>query len=294
MKGYTLANVSGGPCIACNTGKLRKSKGHHPVIQCKNCGAVWSMGGRLLKNPYYLIKGTLEEDWREPGVKKYRGRSERIRELHLPTIGSAHEVAKVAGLKSYAIADVEDSWGDKPVFKTKDIMEFEAASKIESETETQKMLLRVEQLKKTPRTIILGKYPGRVVIYAKRGTPEYSPRVSRKIRMGVYSYIKVPKKTARPFYPGEFITKAGTVQKKKFMDDWTYYFGGKGARRAVPARYSRHTGRTVPGRPAEPGEYPVPMGLIANDLKMLNDKLKDIEKTIWNTSTWGMNPRRKR
>jgi len=290
---YTLANVGGGPCIACGTGKLRKSKGRHPVILCKNCGATWSTGGRLLRNPCYLIKGTLEEDWREPGVKKYRGRSERIRELHLPTIGSAHEVAKVAGLKSYAIADVEDSWGDKPVFKTKDIMEFEAASKIESETETQKIHLRVEQLKKTPRTIVLKKYPGRVVIYAKRGTPEYRPGYSRKIQMGASVHIKVPKKTARSFHLGEFITQAGTVQKKKFMDSWTYYFGGKEARRATRG-YFAHGRRYIEGRPAEPGVYPPALKDIAEDLKMLNDKFKNIQKTIWNTSTYGMNPRRKR
>ena len=235
------------------------------------------------KNPYYLIKGEKRESYfrDEPKGKKYMGDTRGIRDLEFPDIATAHQVAKLAGLETYKIADTKDDWGREAVFKTKDILEYEAKSHIAKEESKMHDIAKVERLGKSPRHFVIKRY-GKVVIYAERSTPDYRPGHFSGVRVYPHLYITTPKRK-RQFFDIEEAVK----NKKKFMDNYAYLFGGSSAERARPARYNRYSRSYSKEFPAKKGVYPEPLPTIAQDLPEIKKEYDRTKREVWS------NPRRK-
>jgi len=232
-------------------------------------------------NPYKLFKGEIEEGYPDYEVKKYRGRTRQIQELVLPDIESAHQVARIAGLQSYAIADEHDTWGRSPVFRTDDMIRWDAEQKVASEKADIEKHAKIERLSKTPRGHILARY-GRVIVYAKRGKPS-DDRMGVRVRPVVY-IAKPGRKVVDIDFSDYF--EHGKYNKKKFLDKYSYYFGGRPSERALPRRYSSSQHRYI-GRPAIAGVYPEPLQTIANDLPDIYQKYRNFVQTTWSNPIRG-------
>lgn len=238
-------------------------------------------------NPYYLIKGEKREGWPDLEVKKYRGDTRAVRELEFPDIETAHQAAKLAKLDTYAIADTKDDQGREPVFKTRDIMEWEASQQIGAQETKQKELAKVERIGKTPRVIVMAKY-GRVLVYAQRSVPDYRPLQFRGVKTYPGLFIKIPGKKPRRLDIGDYVSR-GRVQKANFKNNFAYYFGGS---EPSKSRYDRRSGR----RWGEDklGVYPAPLPQIADDLPTIAADFDKIKRETWSNPTRALSTHRRK
>lgn len=182
---------------------------------------------RVRRNPYFLNIGQKDENWRDPGVKKFQGSYRSVQNLPLKSLADAHSVASMIDADSYAIeySDSPDGYGSKPVFKTKDILAYEADRDMAGQESEFKALARVEALNKTRRVIVLRKDKS-YLIYAMRSPAKYNKGHSSTIQGYSSLWIKVPKRETLDISPNKYSDKHGYgFQKSRFMKDIAYLFG---------------------------------------------------------------------
>ena len=246
------------------------------LVKVKICTDCYFKHVKNKPNPYRLFKGEKSEGYPDYTTKTYRGSMRQIQELVFPDIATAHQVAKLAGLDSYAIADENDSWGSKPVFRTDDMIRYSAEEKIASEKADIAKHEKIEKLSKSPRGYIISRY-GKVAIYAKRKSPSEE---RTGVRVFPRVYMARPGRRAIMIELDTYITH-GKYNKKKFLNDFAGFFGGNSAERGHASRYSRSQRRTIEGIPAVAGTYPEPLPTIANDLPEIKKKYDDFRLVNW-------------
>lgn len=147
----------------------------------------------------------------------------------MPTVEAAHQVAKLCGVKSYVIADPEDTFGRKPIFETEDIRKWKTQSEKESIDFTASQHAKAERMGQIPKKAVLRQY-GNIKLEARMiGTPVFRPGYSSKISGWYVRLFFVKNGTEREFHIEnhftKYDTKYGTFKKKDFMEWWQSFLG---------------------------------------------------------------------
>lgn len=254
---------------------------HMNPKKLKRGAAMKNQGFKVRMNPYILIKGEKNSNWREQGKLMYQGQTRSIRDLVLPTIEDAHKVAKIAGLDSYMITDPDDNWGSNAVFKTKDILEYEARQLIERSETKHKDLATVEQIKKSKKTIVLRQYPDKTVLFVMRSDPDYRPGYHHGVKAYSTLFLKIKGYKLQRIDYKDYFKSNGTFEKKKFLDRYAWMFGGSSSERAVPSRWNRYNRTMSSGRPAKAGVYPATLQKIAEEMPAIVKEIDKIKRENW-------------
>jgi len=103
------------------------------------------------------------------------------------------------------------------------LKKFEILEELERKEEERKMKALAEEWLKLPREEVVWSKRGVEIVKVRSKTAEYDPRRTSRI-MGSVHYEVRSEGRSQPFYPDDFITSSGAVQKKKFKEFWTYRF----------------------------------------------------------------------
>ena len=243
----------------------------------------------LRENPFYLTVGDKDSSYLEPGVQRYRGRNRDVHDIEFQSEADAHTVAKLSGQTDYIISEGEDKndWHKKPVFKSKSVIDYETESTKDSDDYNATMNETVARIAASSRNMVLWTY-GRHILYAQRGKPSYDSHRSLRLRLMTSMFVTSPGRRRNKIYPDRFMTSNGKFQRKKFMDDLAWYFGGKRSERSIPSRYDRRMHQTFAGRDAVPGNYPLALEILAEQLPDILIDYNRKKKQLWS------NPKKRR
>lgn len=159
---------------------------------------------------YELYIGRHEEGHfgdEDKDIIRYRGRLDELRELEIPSLEIAHQIASLCNIKSYIIFKYPHNWGNESVFATPDIIEWDNQKKTKREKNIKDEAEHCARINKLPTKYDYGTIVGHTLTF-ERTKAEYDPRRSGKVQWNLYiRFLKIGAKPSNDHMDNLYPTK---------------------------------------------------------------------------------------